>query len=85
MIKALWLRKGHWERARRRGSAVAPSGLDSVDQCIAVKRDLWFEGLGFPHPANACQGPNPWRKPQRQKVASACRSRAEIQHKQWLS
>jgi hypothetical protein len=32
------------------------------DECIAVARDLWFEGLGFPHPVNACQGPDPWRK-----------------------
>jgi hypothetical protein len=44
------------------------------DECIAVARDLWFEGLGFPHPVNACQGPDPWRKligSRRQAVAVA--------------
>jgi hypothetical protein len=41
------------------------------DECIAVAPDLWFEKLGFPHPVNACQGPDPWRKPHRQHAAQA--------------
>jgi len=61
--------EGACERAQERVQ-------ERVQECIAVGRDLWFEGLGFPHPANVRQGPNPWRKPHRQQVASSCRGRA---------
>jgi cytochrome c oxidase subunit II len=40
------------------------------DECIAVKRDLWFEGS---IPADARQAPDPWHKPvsRRQRQAGA--------------
>jgi hypothetical protein len=27
------------------------------DECIAAAPDLWFEGLGFPHPVKAAKDP----------------------------
>jgi len=38
---------------RRRAAATAC--LRHSDECIAAGRDLWFEGLGFPRPADARQ------------------------------
>src|SRR5580698_10836314 len=46
-----------------------PWRLRRSQECIAAEPDLWFEGLGFPHPADACQ-PEPWRKPRRTQAAS---------------
>jgi cytochrome c oxidase subunit II len=59
-------------------------------ECIAAGPDLWFEGLGFPHPVDACQGPRPvsllnvarWRPQQdlgRRQAASCCCGRRRVQ------
>ena len=58
-IKALWPREGEavldfGGREWRRGS---PARIGQ--ECIAAGLDLWFEGLGFPQRADACEGPKP--------------------------
>jgi hypothetical protein len=58
------------QRPRAGAKQLCKSAYLRGDECIAVPRDLWFEELGFPHPVNACQGPDPWRKPHRQQDAS---------------
>jgi len=54
-IKALWLRQGRKSGFRVPGAAAATGAvhgwLAGGDECIAADRDLWFEELGFPHPA----------------------------------
>jgi hypothetical protein len=49
----MWLCRGG-EFAGACGRLAVP--LDANDVCIAAEADLWFEGLGFPHPVEACQG-----------------------------
>jgi len=48
---------------------------EPADECIAVERDLWFDGMGFPHPANAAKEPDPWRKPSRSRSRFGARQR----------
>jgi len=50
-------------RARASRFAGAVVHLRRADECIAGAPDLWFEGLGFPRPADARQGPDPWQAP----------------------
>jgi hypothetical protein len=59
--KALWLRQGGefgldapWTRLGVTPLHKAyPSLSNRAYQCIAAGPDLWFEELGFPHPADA--------------------------------
>lgn len=46
-----------WTREPPQCAAAYPRAWAGGNECIAVARDLWFEGPGFPQPAGACPGP----------------------------
>jgi hypothetical protein len=43
--------------ARRGQKQMCKTSRQSGDECIAAAPDLWFEGLGFPHPVKPAKDP----------------------------
>jgi hypothetical protein len=52
----LWPGKGR-ETSRAGRKQMCKTSRRSGDECIAAAPDLWFEGLGFPHPVKPAKDP----------------------------
>jgi cytochrome c oxidase subunit II len=70
---ALWPRYGCGRRSPGRPRSLARSSQQPATRCIAIKLELWFEGLGLPKVLPSLPMRRPWRW---LRSAPALRSRA---------